>query len=83
MTDEFANLPPPTGSVAQRQDLDKKVNAWMHEMEIKIAQLDKALAEVLNPDLSTNHALAKKRVEHEMNRLKELTKAILNGLERT
>jgi hypothetical protein len=82
MTGEFDNLPPPPiGSPEHQLQRYSKVKAWMHELDVKIARLDKALAEMLSPAPSTDHAQAKKRVEHEMNQLKSRIKAMRNGLE--
>ena len=84
MKDEFANLPPPSiGSVEHQQARDNKVDSWVHELELKVANLDTALAEVLNPGPSTDNTKAKRRVDHEMKRLKALVTVMRKGRERT
>jgi hypothetical protein len=84
MTDEFADLPPsPIGSPEWQQERDMKVRSWMLELAVKIAKLDEALAEMLNPDASRDQVQAKKRVEYEMNRLKKLSKVMTVGFDRT
>ncbi len=80
MTDDFDDPPPPPiESLEERQRRDKKVDAWRHDLGIKSAQLDEALAELRNPTPSTDHAKAMGRVEHHAKRLKSLTEAILEG----